>query len=425
FDAFVLKLDPTGTSVQYLTYLGGPGFDNAFGIALDAAGKAHVTRLTPGGLPAALETPPQPGLGSGGGPGLYAAKLNSAGTLLLFRTYLGAATNEDEGQIAVDAAGSAYVTLGTFASTLPSTFLAFSGGEDAYLVKLGTQQADVSVTNFGNPNPVPSGNFLTFTLTIRNAGPDPAINVKLLSAVPAGTIFQSLTPGTGCVVPAFNGVGPIQCAVGTLANGATATLTLVVLVTAVSAGNFSVNNSATVTTLTPDPNSANDTAVSNVTITPAGDITGTVTQGATGPSPGTAISGATIRVYNSDTATVVGGGFTSAVGTYAIGALPPRNYKVSAEMPGFAIQFFNNQANFPAGNLVAVNGGATTGPVNFALAGNAGGIIGKVTLLDGVTPVVGASVSIKGLGGDNFVGATTDSNGNYNTLRRLAAGAYI
>ena len=46
FDAFVAKLDPTGTALVYSTYLGGDGQDQVNGIAIDAAGNAYVTGFT-------------------------------------------------------------------------------------------------------------------------------------------------------------------------------------------------------------------------------------------------------------------------------------------------------------------------------------------------------------------------------------------
>ena len=47
-NAFVTKFDPTGTHIVYSTYLGGSGFEEAYGIAVDAAGVAHVVGRTSG-----------------------------------------------------------------------------------------------------------------------------------------------------------------------------------------------------------------------------------------------------------------------------------------------------------------------------------------------------------------------------------------
>ena len=48
WDAFVVKLDPTGRQIRYSTYFGGTGSDVASGIAVDAGGSAHVVGQTPG-----------------------------------------------------------------------------------------------------------------------------------------------------------------------------------------------------------------------------------------------------------------------------------------------------------------------------------------------------------------------------------------
>ena len=46
FDAFVTKLNPTGSALVYSTYLGGSGVDDGHGIAVDAVGNAYVTGTT-------------------------------------------------------------------------------------------------------------------------------------------------------------------------------------------------------------------------------------------------------------------------------------------------------------------------------------------------------------------------------------------
>src|SRR5207249_9511775 len=45
-DAFILKLDPTGTQIVYSTYIGGSGFVECYTNAVDTGGTAHISRYT-------------------------------------------------------------------------------------------------------------------------------------------------------------------------------------------------------------------------------------------------------------------------------------------------------------------------------------------------------------------------------------------
>ncbi len=117
-DAFVTKVNPSGSALVYSTYLGGSGNDYGNGIAVDAAGNAYVTGATDSqNFPAVNPIQPR-GLG-----GIYAfvSKLNATGSALLYSTYLGGSGNGTEGQsIAVDAAGNAYVTGKTQSPDFPT-----------------------------------------------------------------------------------------------------------------------------------------------------------------------------------------------------------------------------------------------------------------------------------------------------------------
>ena len=109
YDAFVAKLDPNGTKLLYSTFLGGPADDGAAGIALDAAGNAYVAVNVGSatGYPGTQNAP--------NSFGIFVSKLNPQGALVysFFRPY-GIA-----GGIALDSAGSAYVT-GSSSSVYPS-----------------------------------------------------------------------------------------------------------------------------------------------------------------------------------------------------------------------------------------------------------------------------------------------------------------
>jgi uncharacterized protein (TIGR03437 family) len=144
-DAFVTKLNPSGTALIYSTYLGGSGEDRALllmGIAVDSGGSAYVT----GG--AGANFPTTPGAFQsvfGGQTDAFVTKLNAAGTALVYSTYLGGNRTDVGIGIAVDAVGNAYVTGGTsspFPTTPGALRTIYGGGDvDAFVTKLNAAGA--------------------------------------------------------------------------------------------------------------------------------------------------------------------------------------------------------------------------------------------------------------------------------------------
>jgi hypothetical protein len=139
-DVFVTKLTPDGSALVYSTYLGGSGVDFGFGIAVDAAGSAYVVGLT-----LSSDFPTQSALQptfAGGPQDNFVSKLSPAGNALVYSTYLGGTGFEvNMGDIAVDAAGSAYVAGSTYSTDFPTQSpipIAGGGGGDLdlYVAKL-------------------------------------------------------------------------------------------------------------------------------------------------------------------------------------------------------------------------------------------------------------------------------------------------
>jgi hypothetical protein len=144
-DAFVAKLDPTGSALSYLTYLGGSDgvrtidglSDRGSSIAVDAGGNAYVTGVTE-----TTDFPVTAGAfqpASGGGHDGFVTKLNATGSALVYSSYLGGNNSESSRSIALDAAGSAYVAGGTHSPDFPTKNAlqpAKKGGEDLFLTKV-------------------------------------------------------------------------------------------------------------------------------------------------------------------------------------------------------------------------------------------------------------------------------------------------
>src|SRR6185503_2097326 len=93
-DAFVTKLNPSGSSILYSSYFGGSRGDNAGGVGLDRSGNVYITGTTESAnLSVANATQPT----IGGSFDAYVAKLNpnsSGSSSLLFATYLGGTRSE-------------------------------------------------------------------------------------------------------------------------------------------------------------------------------------------------------------------------------------------------------------------------------------------------------------------------------------------
>src|SRR2546426_7456735 len=120
YDAFVTKLNAAGSGLVYSTYLGGSGFEQGIGIAVDSAGNAYVTGYTQSTdfptTSGAFQTYPRATAQ------VFVTKLNPTGSALVFSTYLGGSQAFNLGTgIAVDSAGNAYVTGYTNSANFPTT----------------------------------------------------------------------------------------------------------------------------------------------------------------------------------------------------------------------------------------------------------------------------------------------------------------
>ena len=117
--AFVLKLNPSGNGLTYSTFLGGSGADYGSGIAVDASGNAHIAGYT-----SSVDFPVtagayQPAYGGGSYDG-FLAKLNAAGSALVFATYLGGLGNDTAAGVALDPSANIYVTGQTQSGNFPT-----------------------------------------------------------------------------------------------------------------------------------------------------------------------------------------------------------------------------------------------------------------------------------------------------------------
>lgn len=122
-DVFAFELTAAGNGFVYAAAIGGRGIDVAKGLAVDGSDDVYVTGYTnsgdfpttpgsyhpiPNGTPYLIQAP-------------FLAKLSADGSKLLYSTLLGPDISSDPAAVAVDGAGSAYVTGRTNSSAFPAT----------------------------------------------------------------------------------------------------------------------------------------------------------------------------------------------------------------------------------------------------------------------------------------------------------------
>jgi photosystem II stability/assembly factor-like uncharacterized protein len=116
-DAFVTKINPTGSAMMFSTYFGGRGSDRGEAIAIDPSGNPIIVGNT-----GAVDLPTTSLQQAHGGSGdAFVAKFDIANHTLVYSTYVGGNGNDSATDIAVDTLGNAYITGSTVSTNFPVT----------------------------------------------------------------------------------------------------------------------------------------------------------------------------------------------------------------------------------------------------------------------------------------------------------------
>ena len=141
-----LVIDPI---LDFATYLGGTGQDEAFAVAAGDDGSAYVTGSTTG---AAFPTTTGPFGAGHAASDVFVARLSADGSSLLYATYVGGAGAETGHGIAVDDSGRIYVGGETTSAAFPTTVGAadetLSGGQDGFVFRLSASGDSIEYSTF-------------------------------------------------------------------------------------------------------------------------------------------------------------------------------------------------------------------------------------------------------------------------------------
>ena len=425
-DAFVTKLNPLGTDLGYSTYLGGSGFDEGVGIAVDSVGNAYVTGDT---RSEDFPTPSdafQPS--SAGSTDAFVTKLNATGTALGYSTYLGGDSFDAGRGIAVDSVGNAYVTGITNSTNFPTTPGAFQrvfrgDPADAFVSRIvgGAPPVDFLLSATPSSQTVSAGSSPTYTVNISRTGGFTGAVTFTAAGLPAGAMASfspNPVPGnssTLTVTTTTATTGSFTITITGVSGNLTHATSVTLLLTTSDLGLSAAPSSRTV--------SAGASTNYTVNITRTGGFTGAVTFSATGlpagatasfsPNPASGnssamtVTTATTTPTGSFTVTITGdsGSLTRntsvtlvviGAGDFSISATPSRTvsagasttYTVNISRPGgFAGAVTFSATGLPAGATASFNPPAS---------GNSSGM--TVTTAT-TTPTGSFTVTITGVSG--------------------------
>ncbi len=151
YEAFVSKLDSTGSTLLYSTYLGGSNAENGIAIAVDGLGSAAVVGQTN-----STNFPTTAGAYStvhSGAFDLFVTRLNATGTAAVFSTFLGDSGSEQPGGIVIDSLDNVVVSGATNSTTFPTTpgafDTSFNGGfVDGFVTGLNATGSQLAFSTF-------------------------------------------------------------------------------------------------------------------------------------------------------------------------------------------------------------------------------------------------------------------------------------
>jgi uncharacterized protein (TIGR03437 family) len=205
-DAYVAKLNPTGTALVYMSYLGGSTNDGGTGIAVDSAGNAYVTGFADSlNFPVTANALQPKMAGDGGQIGgsyyrygdAFITVVNPTGTELLYSSYFGGSYDEGALGLALDSSGTVHITGITISPNFPTTSNAAQKNYGGAMPFAGWVKGDAFLASFSGLTNLPPA--ITKVANAEGESPTIAPNtwveVKGSNLAPAGVSSPACAPG--------------------------------------------------------------------------------------------------------------------------------------------------------------------------------------------------------------------------------------
>lgn len=148
-DGFLSKLSSTGNTLVYSTFLGGPGDESIYDVAVDRQGNAIATGESDSTFPTTTGAYQRT---RGGIFDAFVTKFNASGSALTYSTLIGGEDSESPLCISVDSAGNSFIGGQTLSSNFPTTSGAYdrtlNSLNDAFFTKLNAAGSALVYSTF-------------------------------------------------------------------------------------------------------------------------------------------------------------------------------------------------------------------------------------------------------------------------------------
>jgi Abnormal spindle-like microcephaly-assoc'd, ASPM-SPD-2-Hydin/Beta-propeller repeat len=206
---FLSKLDPTGQTLLFSTYLFGMG--SASSIAMDASGNIYVAGIAPTSNPTVLPIPPGTTPFNASPRDISIIKLNSTATAVLNATYFGGSGIDTVTGLAVDANGNIYLsgqtTSNDFPTQNPIQSALGSSGASLFVSKFNSMLSSLTYSTYLGGYNINEGVTASRTVAVDAAGDAYVVGSSLTGFPTTPGAYQSTCASSCAVLAKFNPSG--------------------------------------------------------------------------------------------------------------------------------------------------------------------------------------------------------------------------